>query len=132
IIDRIDETDSGLVVIDYKTSRTVISAREATEGRNLQLPIYLMAANRFLKTEKPVESGYYLHVRSYKKGSEFPNKKLSLEDVTGQALGYINQYIGKVRQVEFPMAPQQPNCHQRCQYSGLCRIQSLKTSETDE
>jgi ATP-dependent helicase/DNAse subunit B len=132
IIDRIDETDSGLVVIDYKTSRSVISAREATEGRNLQLPIYLMAANQIVQTEKPVESGYYLHVRSYKKGSELPNNNLSLEELTAQTQDYINQYIGKVRQAEFPIAPQQTNCHQRCSYHGLCRIQSLKTLETDE
>jgi ATP-dependent helicase/DNAse subunit B len=132
IIDRIDETDSGLVVIDYKTSRSVISTREATEGRNLQLPIYLMAANQFIKLEKSVEQGYYLHVRSYKKGSEFPNKNLSLEEISAQTINYINQYSGKVRQAEFPIAPQQTNCYQRCSYHSLCRIQSLKTLETDE
>ncbi len=132
IIDRIDESDSGFVVIDYKTSRTVILAREAEEGRNLQLPIYLMAANRFVKTEKPVESGYYLHVRNYKKGSEFPNKKISMEELETRTLQYINDYVAGVRQAEFPIEPKQANCHQRCPYDGLCRIQSLQTAERDE
>jgi ATP-dependent helicase/nuclease subunit B len=131
-IDRIDKTDEGLVVIDYKTSRSPISAREAVEGRNLQLPIYLMAANRVLKRSEPVTAGFYLHIYSCKRGSELPNKNLSLDDITAQAEAYIGEYVSKARGAEFPVEPNQHRCPPYCKFDVMCRIQSLgSTSDED-
>jgi ATP-dependent helicase/nuclease subunit B len=131
-IDRIDQTEDGLVVIDYKTSRSPISAKEALEGRNLQLPIYLMAANRVLKREEPVTAGFYLHIYSCKKGSELPNKNLSLEDLTARAEAYIGEYVSRVRRAEFPVEPNQHRCPPYCKFDVMCRIQSLGSTSDDE
>jgi ATP-dependent helicase/nuclease subunit B len=131
-IDRIDKTEDGLVVIDYKTSRSPISTKEALEGRNLQLPIYLMAANRVIKHEEPVTAGFYLHIYSCKRGSELPNKNLSLEDITTRAEAYIGEYVGKVRRAEFPVEPNQNRCPPYCKFDVMCRIQSLGSTTEDE
>lgn len=131
-IDRIDQTEDGLVVIDYKTSRSPISAKEALEGRNLQLPIYLMAANRVLKRDEPVTAGFYLHIYSCKKGSELPNKNLSLEDLTTKAEEYIGDYVSRVRRAEFPIEPNQNRCPPYCKFDVMCRIQSLGSTADDE
>jgi ATP-dependent helicase/nuclease subunit B len=131
-IDRIDKTEDGLVVIDYKTSRSPISTKEALEGRNLQLPIYLMAANRVIKHEEPVTTGFYLHIYSCKRGSELPNKNLSLEEITTRAEEYIGEYVSKIRWAEFPVEPNQNRCPPYCKFDVMCRIQSLGSTADDE
>ncbi|HST22296.1 MAG TPA: PD-(D/E)XK nuclease family protein, partial [Blastocatellia bacterium] len=68
-IDRIDKREDGLVVIDYKTKRTPIRHNDALDGRDLQLPIYAMAASRVIEKGETVASAYYLHIHSRKKGS---------------------------------------------------------------
>jgi ATP-dependent helicase/nuclease subunit B len=130
-IDRIDEQDGELTVIDYKTARSPVSARDAENGRNLQLPIYLMAADRVLMRDKPVAGGYYLHITSCKKGSPFPSKNLSLEALTERAEQYITDYVSAVRRAEFPIQPNQNRCPP-CEFETLCRIQSLGTSADEE
>jgi ATP-dependent helicase/nuclease subunit B len=131
-IDRVDKHETGLAVIDYKTSRSPISTREAIEGRNLQLPIYLMAANRLLRLEEPVANGYYLHIYSCKKGSQFPNKNSSVEAITEKAEEFIKDYVSRIRRGEFPVQPNQNRCPPYCEYEVLCRIQSLGTQADEE
>lgn len=130
-IDRIDEQDGELTVIDYKTGRAPVSSRDAETGRNLQLPIYLMAADRVMMRDKPVASGYYLHITSCKKGSPFPSKAVSLDDLKEQAERYIHEYVNAVRRAEFPIQPNQNRCPP-CEFATMCRIQSLGTSADDE
>ncbi|MEW6128928.1 MAG: PD-(D/E)XK nuclease family protein [Acidobacteriota bacterium] len=130
-IDRIDERDGELVVIDYKTARTPVSAREAEAGRNLQLPIYLMAADRVLLPDKAVAAGYYLHITSCKKGSELPKKNLSVKEVVEKAEDFINDYVSSIRRAEFPIAPNQNRCPP-CEFETMCRIQSLGTSADED
>jgi ATP-dependent helicase/nuclease subunit B len=131
-IDRVDKNAEGLVVIDYKTSRSPISPKEALEGRNLQLPIYLMAANRLLKLEGEVANGYYLHIYSCKKGSQFPNKNSSVEAITERAEDFINDYVGRTRRAEFPIEPNQNRCPPYCEFDVMCRVQSLGTALDEE
>ncbi|HEY7543248.1 MAG TPA: PD-(D/E)XK nuclease family protein, partial [Blastocatellia bacterium] len=127
-IDRIDESEDGWIVIDYKTTRTPIKRSDAIEGRNLQLPIYLMAA-RHLRPDAPVSSAYYLHITSRKKGSEIPHaddERLSIEGVIAHAEGKIREYTVLARSGKFPVAPNNNRCHQGCEYESMCRIGSLK------
>jgi ATP-dependent helicase/DNAse subunit B len=131
-IDRIDKNDKGLVVIDYKTSRSPISPKEALHGRNLQLPIYLMAANGLKKFEDEVQSGYFLHIYSCKKGSEFPNKQATVAEITQTAENFIREYVNKARRAEFPVQPNQNRCPAFCNYDVMCRIQSLNTSTGED
>jgi ATP-dependent helicase/DNAse subunit B len=132
IIDRLDEREDGLVVIDYKTRRTPIHQREAMEGRNLQLPIYLMAATHLGPADKPVAGGYYLHISSCRRGSEFPNDSVSVEAVTERARAYIGEYVARIRGAEFPVEPTVRDCDSSCSYNVMCRIQSLGAVRKEE
>ena len=132
IIDRLDEGDEGLVVIDYKTGRTPIHQREAMEGRNLQLPIYLMAASRLGAGDSPVAGGYYLHISSCKRGSEFPKNSISVEEVTERARTHIGEYVTRIRGAEFPVEPTVKDCDGYCPYHVMCRVQSLGGTPYEE
>lgn len=128
-IDRIDESEDGWVVIDYKTTRTPIKHSDAIEGRNLQLPIYLMAASRALKPAAQVASAYYLHITSRKKGSEIPHRddeRLSVDAVIAHAEEKIREYTRLARAGKFPVRPNDDRCYTNCEYESMCRIGSLR------
>lgn len=129
-IDRIDRRRDGLVVIDYKTSASPISYRDALEGRNLQLPIYLMAVEQVIRPGEPVAGGYYLHINSARKGSEIRRSgspEQTIEAILTRAKQFIGDYASGARSGLFPVRPNGP-CPAYCDYAVMCRIQSLRTS----
>lgn len=134
VVDRLDYCDGDWIVVDYKTPRTPIHVREALEGRNLQLPLYAMAARRVIKKDEPVTSAYYLHIRSRKRGSELsdkPGAKDSLEQLIAHAEQRIRQYVEQVRGGRFPVQPNGDTVCQTCEYGVMCRIQSLRAFEDE-
>ena len=131
-IDRIDERDDGLVVIDYKTKRTPIRHSDALDGRDLQLPIYAMAASRVIEKGKTVASAYYLHIHSRKKGSELPHKDISVESLIEHAENCIRDYVARARNGQFPIKPNDNRCYTGCEFDVMCRIGSLGSSADDE
>lgn len=133
VIDRLDEREDGWVVIDYKLGRTPLHHRDALDGRNLQLPIYVMAAEQMTR-DTPVASAYYLHITSRKKGSELPkgsDESLSVKGMISQSEEYIRNYVSRARRGRFPVSPNGNRCFPNCEYEAMCRIQSLGASTTD-
>jgi len=59
IIDRVDQANNGLVIVDYKTSKRKPSPKQLAE--DLQLTIYAFAANRLF--EQKVTRIVYYHLR---------------------------------------------------------------------
>jgi ATP-dependent helicase/nuclease subunit B len=134
IIDRIDEREDGWVVIDYKTGRTAIKHAEALDGRNLQLPIYAMAASRVIGKGAKIASAYYLHIHGRKKGSELPHKddeRLSLESIIAHAEERIRDYVSRACAGSFPVKPNNDRCPTYCEFDVMCRIQSLAPSRVE-
>ncbi|MGA9768669.1 MAG: PD-(D/E)XK nuclease family protein [Blastocatellia bacterium] len=131
-IDRIDLRDDGLVVIDYKTRRTPIRHNDALDGRDLQLPIYAMAASRVIEKGRTVASAYYLHIHSRKKGSELPHKDISVESLIEHAENRIREYVSRARDGQFPVKPNDNRCYTGCEFDVMCRIGSLGSSADDE
>jgi len=136
IVDRLDRRDNGeWVVVDYKTRRTPIPIKDALDGRNLQLPIYAMAANRVINPEASVASAYYLHIQSRKRGSQLSNKgdaATSLEGLIQHAEKRIRSYVEQIRSGSFPVQPNGDAVCQTCDYGVMCRIQSLRASEDEQ
>jgi len=127
VIDRIDEREDGCVVIDYKTGRTPIHYNEALDGRNLQLPIYMMAV-RVVMPGARVAAAYYLHINSRKRGSELPHKDnpdLSIEALIDQAEKRIRDYARSARKGRFPVSPNKGRCPNYCEFDVACRIHSI-------
>jgi ATP-dependent helicase/nuclease subunit B len=136
IVDRIDRRDNGdWVVVDYKTRRTPIPIKDAVDGRNLQLPIYAMAATRVINKQANVASAYYLHIHSRKRGSELSkegNAAASLESMIHHAEDRIRSYVEQIRNGSFPVQPNGDTVCQTCDYGVMCRIQSLRASEDEQ
>jgi ATP-dependent helicase/DNAse subunit B len=129
IVDRIDQREDGWVVIDYKTARAPIAYSEALAGRNLQLPIYAMAATRVINESQPIAAAYYLHIHSRKKGTELPHKsdtQLTVDGLIAHAEARIRDYVTRIRRGEFPVHPSNAACCVNCDYKVMCRIQSLR------
>ncbi|MFL6276739.1 MAG: PD-(D/E)XK nuclease family protein [Blastocatellia bacterium] len=134
VVDRLDYCEGEWIVVDYKTPRTPIHVREALEGRNLQLPLYAMAARRVIKKGERVTSAYYLHIHSRKRGSELSDKsdaKDSLEQLIAHAEQRIRQYVEQVRRGRFPVQPNGDTVCKTCEYGVMCRIQSLRAFEDE-
>ena len=104
-IDRVDRASDGRIrIIDYKAGSTLISARDLTEGRRLQLPLYALAAQEALGAD--VTSGFYWHIGSAKPSS------LQLEKYEGgvagaveTAVAYAQAIVAAVRAGQFSPAP---------------------------
>lgn len=132
-IDRIDKREDGLVVIDYKLGRTPLRHQDALDGRNIQLPIYAMAAENLMRGTM-VASAYYLHITSRKRGSEMPkgnDETLSVSRMIEHAKRYIRDYVSRARRGHFPVSPNGDRCQPRCEYRVMCRIQSLGSYADD-
>lgn len=132
VIDRIDRRSDGLVVIDYKTAASPISYRDAFEGRNLQLPIYLMAVEQVIRAGQPIASGYYLHIHSARKGSELRRgggSEQAIGPVLNRSQDFIGEYTSQARGGQFPVRPNGP-CPAYCEYKVMCRIQSLRAASS--
>lgn len=130
VIDRIDRRPDGLVVIDYKTAASPVGYREAIEGRNLQLPIYLMAVDRVIRPGEPIAGGYYLHINSARKGSEIKRggaPEHAIHTLVARAETFIDDYANQARSGVFPVRPNGP-CPAYCEYNLMCRIQSLQAT----
>jgi len=119
-IDRMDRTRAGVVLIDYKTGSTPISAREVIEGRNLQLPIYVLAAQAL---RHRVADAFFLHIHSAKTSGEL--SKVDRHEWLNAAKEHINRYVMPARAGEFAVAPTQfenGRCQAHCEFASLCRV----------
>jgi ATP-dependent helicase/nuclease subunit B len=136
IVDRLDRRDNGdWVVVDYKTRRTPIPIKDALDGRNLQLPIYAMAASRVINRRESVASAYYLHIHSRKRGSPLSKDgeaATSLESLIQHAEERIRFYVEQIRSGRFPVQPNGEAVCQTCDYGVMCRIQSLRAFEDEQ
>lgn len=136
IVDRLDRRDNGdWVVVDYKTRRTPIPIKDALDGRNLQLPIYAMAAGRVINRQESVASAYYLHIHSRKRGSPLSKDgeaTTSLESLIQHAEERIRAYVEQIRSGSFPVQPNGDAVCQTCEYGVVCRIQSLRAFEDEQ
>lgn len=116
-IDRIDEVDGGVCLIDYKTGRAKLSFGKKKDklekDDKIQLLLYQIAAEEFLKL-KPVELAYY-YLESGEKitflGTEQEKQKLRDE---------IAQTIKKIYSSNFKATP---GFHcQFCDFYNICHF----------
>lgn len=69
-VDRIDRTDNGLVLMDYKTGKSHppgIKDRNGKASIDVQLPLYQEAAASSLCPDEPVANAYYYSIRGRNK-----------------------------------------------------------------
>ena len=147
---RIDRIDLGEVrgqtvfnILDYKTGGgTRFSLEACQRGTVLQLPLYALAAAELILNDRdalPWQAGYW-----YLSGDGFkPRQALQMYELAEDHLGpsetwesirgiLSNTVVGLVqamRQGQFPVWSDDPECTGRCPYKTVCRINQIRSLE---
>ena len=120
VLDRIDQRDDGLVLVDYKSGATKIPKREVYDGRNLQLPVYVMA----LRAQgQNVADAFFVHITNGEtSGMVDENER---EAWLASARKHMNTFLNNARDGNFPVKPTQYQdgaCNRHCDFAALCRV----------
>lgn len=120
-IDRIDQrSDGALAVIDYKSGATPRSKRATLEGRDVQLPVYVLAVKQSLPVgrDQEVDRATFFYVRSGKRGSELTGDEL--KQAIEVARTRIAETVASVRAGDFRVRPRE-RCPNYCEFEAICR-----------
>jgi ATP-dependent helicase/nuclease subunit B len=128
-IDRLDQRDDGaLALLDYKSSSTPRSLEETLNGRDVQLAIYLLAAEQILARGQRVERAAFLHLGSGKRSKPLTDRERD------RALAAMTERVGEtlagVRAGHFAVRPRD-NCPTACSFAGICRLNLAKRDAQD-
>jgi RecB family exonuclease len=123
-IDRIDATDAGLIIIDYKSGSTKIENSEITSGRNVQMLIYIEAARKLYP--ESIIGGLFWHMPK-NKGSGLIDVRAGGDEgeavlVKGRAR--LRQHVRAMQHGDFRSRPNrltQGRCSAHCDFYQLCR-----------
>lgn len=140
-IDRIDVDPSTgqALVVDYKGSPGW-SKKKVEEGLSLQLPIYLMAMERFLKLQPVGAELHFLKKEGAASGiyhkenaSGYPEfaKRRSLPDAEYRALmngslEYMKRFTREIAGGNIAVMPRDRQSCDFCSYAEVCRIQKWR------
>ncbi len=149
---QIDRVDMGRIhgvtvfnIIDYKSGQEVkLADQEIKAGRQLQLPLYALAAEQLLFAEQravALATGYW----SIKSTGFASGGKSMLEFRTSADHGLatserwtglnevildrVKEIIGGIRSAEFPVYNENKECTRYCDFSKICRIAQIRSLE---
>lgn len=88
-IDRIDKSENSVIIMDYKTGKAQIEFSKFYEGRQLQLPIYIVA----LSDKQKVEGAFYFPIVI---GDKIKSKKLC---------GYFENNTNIIKKIDKSLSP---------------------------
>lgn len=141
IIDRIDMADSDgqavFRVIDYKSGH-VPEASEVRQGIALQLPLYVLAAERVLLHDQgalPVDAAYWgLRDKGFKASGSIAKGDIreaieGWRQFSSELERYVTALVGRLRRGDFPVRPRVDECDRRCDYRFVCRIKQGRRAE---
>ncbi len=119
-IDRIDQTANGVVLMDYKSGSTPISTTQVIEGRNVQMPVYVFAAEAL---GHRVANAFFVHIRNGKTSGELA--KTERDDYLQVAKEHMARFVTQARAGQFPVKParfENGTCARHCEFGSLCRV----------
>lgn len=138
VIDRIDIDDehNTFSITDYKSGGTQSVLGKIDSGEHLQLPLYIVAANKLLLPGKKPVGAFLFSLKSMEKKHGLAlkemksfyfsgtNPRLFIEEerwhkLIDTALETAALYIGKIRHSVF--VEDTSNCHHLCDFRDICR-----------
>ncbi|MEQ8675076.1 MAG: PD-(D/E)XK nuclease family protein [Aggregatilineales bacterium] len=132
-IDRIDREGERVVIIDYKGS-TTIALSEMEEGRNVQMMVYMLAAEQlFTRQGLTVAGGAFWHLNNRGLSGTIKMDDAGRESIR-QAQAHIVEYLERGRQGDFAVHANKPDkgkCIHHCDYSHLCRMSMTNRYKPD-
>ncbi len=129
LIDRIDNVDGSLVVVDYKTGGRPIPRSEIEIGRDFQMSIYILALISSFEefgADENVASGMFWHLRNLKTSGALSTDDEDDRAALELAKAHIARNLRMGRAGQFPVqASKRENgkCSRYCEFSRLCRMQ---------
>lgn len=126
-IDRLDQrTDGALALIDYKSSSSPRPLSETTSGRDVQLTIYLLAAERLVAPGERVERAAFLHLGSGKRSLELTDEQR--EEALSAMHNTVTETVQGVRAGNFAVRPRD-KCPVECAFVTICRRNLVKRDD---
>lgn len=119
LIDRIDKTRVGMILIDYTTSPVRVEPRDILAGWNLRLPLFAMTAK--IKGYH-VADACFLHIPTGETSGNLG--QVDRELVLEAAKGHVERYVLSARKGIFPVRPVRTEnglCAADCEFASLCR-----------
>jgi len=127
-IDRVDRSPEGLRILDYKTGQAP-AKQEIAEGRDLQLPLYVLAAREVVLPEEKVLETFYYSINAAKRSTILRSTRKGEPDAQWQemldrATNYVAAYVKGVRAGLFPVLGS-GDCPTYCDFTDICRKMSV-------
>lgn len=127
-IDRIEQIDGKLVLVDYKSGTRPIERRQMEIGRDFQMMVYVLALNRLLAqagADQEVAGGLFWHVRNLKASGVYSADDEDDRTAIEAARQHLALHVKQGRQGQFPVQATELDsgkCARYCEYSHLCRM----------
>ncbi len=157
-VDRIDLASDHFTIIDYKTGRKLPTFGDIRDGVSLQLPLYLLVAQRLLEEggvpgRAPAGALYYqlrspVLVRAALGNAEFKRRAFCTRDGTRNisegadqlrslmegSLSAAERYVEGIGRGHFPLVDpgRVKDVCGYCAYKTMCRIQSVRRVQSSD
>jgi len=120
-IDRMDESNGDVVIVDYKSGSSTPSNKDMEEGRNYQMLLYLLAARQLLGDELALRGGLFWSIQRNVDGGKIASDDALIE----HARESLHQQVISARGGRFPNQPAKltnGKCAHYCEFSQFCRV----------
>lgn len=128
VIDRVDEVDGRLLVVDYKTGSTKINRDEMESGRDFQMMAYALAMMKGAESDSArseLAGGMFWHIRDLKASGKFDTTDEDDIAALDTALAHVSENLRRGRLGQFPVQPtalETDKCSRYCEFTHLCRV----------
>ena len=122
MVDRLDAAEDTVVIVDYKSGRS-ISKADIANGRRVQLQLYGYLAREETKAERVIARYAWTDpaISQWDLDSSDPEDAQVLEDVVAIA----QEVRGSVESGDFRVNPQVTPCPTYCSFQHVCRVNEL-------
>lgn len=132
-IDRVDDSDAGSFVVDYKTGALPTYA-DIREGRSLQLPLYTEAAEQLLAGS--VAGGAFHRIGGSSDTREFSASRVPKKETREfsqrreDILALVGEFVSRMAEGRFDALPTH-KCPSYCAYRQICHFSHPRAERKD-